>query len=64
MKIEELNNMVLQAEQQISIDDLSNDELLELCDEELLQIAGGGWLDDVIRVLRAGEPLLVPLIGG
>ncbi|MEH2124941.1 hypothetical protein [Nostoc sp.] len=66
MKIEKLTRSQIQQQQEkqrISIDELSEiSEISELSDEEMLQIAGGSWVDDVLKVVTRLEPIIAPLI--
>ncbi|MEH2124938.1 hypothetical protein [Nostoc sp.] len=66
MKIEEVTGLQIQQEQEkqrISTDEVSEvSEISELSDEEMLQIAGGSWVDDVLKVVTKLEPLVIPLI--
>ncbi|MEH2124939.1 hypothetical protein [Nostoc sp.] len=65
MKIEKVTGLQIQQEQEkqrISIDELSElPEISELSDEEMLQIAGGGWLwlDKVLNVEKVVGPIVV-----
>lgn len=68
MKIEKLTRSQIQQHQEkqrISIDELSElSEFSELSDEEMLQIAGGGWVDVLESIIKDHAPLIIPLFTG
>ncbi|MET3020535.1 hypothetical protein [Flavobacterium hydatis] len=41
---------------------LKNLNFTELSRSEMKQVQGGGWLDDVLKVVQVLEPLIIPIV--